>query len=34
MNDWTTIVDAVGALLNLTAAIIALITVRSRRPGK
>ena len=34
MNDWTTIIDAGAALLNLTAAIIALITARSQRPGK
>jgi hypothetical protein len=34
MNDWTTVVDVVGALLNLTAAIIALIIARSQRPGK
>jgi hypothetical protein len=34
MNDWTTIIDAGAALLNLTAAIIALITARSQQPDK
>jgi hypothetical protein len=34
MNDWTSIIDAVGGLLNLAAAVITLITIRSQRPDK
>lgn len=34
MNDWTAIIDAGAALLNLTAAIITLITTRSQRPNE
>ena len=34
MNDWTTIADTIGDLLNLAAAIITLITNRSQPPRK
>ena len=34
MNDWSTIIDAGAALLNLTAAIIALTAGRTQRPDK
>jgi hypothetical protein len=30
MNDWTTIADTLTGLLNLTAAVITLITIRHR----
>ncbi|GAA3948102.1 hypothetical protein Aau02nite_57360 [Amorphoplanes auranticolor] len=34
MNDWTIVADTIGDLLNLAAAIITLIAVRSQPPRK
>ncbi|GIM96862.1 hypothetical protein Ato02nite_086550 [Paractinoplanes toevensis] len=34
MHNWTTILEAIGDLLNLAAAVITLIAIRSQRPGK
>jgi hypothetical protein len=34
MHDWTIIIRTIGDLLNLAAAVITLITIRSQRPDK
>jgi hypothetical protein len=34
MHDWTVTIQAIGDLLNLAAAVITLIVIRTQRPDK